>query len=199
MDAFGRLVHELAKLPGIGAKSATRLSYHLLNSDPLDVERLADALVSAKKHTRLCSVCFTYTETEVCPICRSTHRSDNLIAVVERPSDAEAIESTGNFSGKFHVLHGVLSPVEGISPERLRLKELVQRAAALSDDHKDLEFIVALNPSVEGEATTLYIQRILKPFGVKVSKIAYGIPMGGALEYADRMTISRALANRAEC
>lgn len=196
MDALGRLVHELAKLPGIGQKSATRLAYHFLNADREVSERLADALVGAKRDTRFCQSCFTYTQEETCPVCRSQSRADNLIAVVERPSDADAIEATGNFNGKFHVLHGVLSPVEGIGPEELRLKELVQKVAKVSEDHPETEIILALNPSVEGEATALYIQRILKPFSVKLSKIAYGLPMGGAIEYADRMTISRALANR---
>lgn len=198
MDALGRLVHELAKLPGIGQKSATRLAYHFLNSDAEKSERLAEALVSAKRDTRLCRSCFTYTQEELCPICESTSRMPGLIAVVERPSDAEAIEATGNFNGRYHVLHGVLSPVEGVGPEELRLKELVQRVAKLSSESPEVEIILALNPSVEGEATGLYIQRILKPFEVKLSRIAYGLPMGGAIEYADRMTISRAISNRVE-
>lgn len=199
MDALTKLVHELSKLPGIGQKSATRLSYHLLNSEASMVERLSEALLQAKHNTRLCEACFTYTETEVCPICRNSARVETQIAVVERPCDVDAIEATGNFTGRYHVLHGILSPVEGIGPENIRLKELLTRVAKLSEENGDVEVILALNPSVEGEATSLYIHRILKPFKVKISKIAYGLPMGGALEYADRMTISRAIANRVEC
>ncbi len=199
MEALSQLVHELSKLPGIGQKTATRLSYHLLNAETGVVDRLSEALLNAKKNTKLCQSCFTYTETDLCSICRNEGRQRNLFAVVERPSDVDAIEATGNFYGLYHVLHGILSPVEGIGPENIRLKELLTRAVKASESGEGAEVILALNPSVEGEATSLYVQRILKPFRVKVSKIAYGLPMGGALEYADRMTISRALANRAEC
>lgn len=199
MEALGKLIHELAKLPGIGQKSATRLAYHLLNSEASTAERLAEALVQAKHSTKLCAQCFTYTEAELCQICRNPARTESLIAIVERPSDVDAIESTGNYTGRYHVLHGVLSPVEGIGPEDIRLKELVTRIAKLMESAPDAEVILALNPSVESEATSLYINRILKPFQVKISRIAYGLPMGGALEYADRMTISKAIANRVEC
>ena len=200
MEALGKLIHELAKLPGIGHKSATRLAYHLLNSEAGVVDRLSASLVHAKRNTKLCGQCFTYTESELCPICRNSSRASGQIAVVERPSDVDAIEATGNFNGKYHVLHGVLSPVEGIGTEDIRLRELVTRIAKLMDEGRpDVEVILALNPSVEGEATGLYVNRILKPFQVKISKIAYGLPMGGALEYADRMTISKAIANRVEC
>lgn len=201
-DALSTLVHELSKLPGIGEKSATRLAFHLLNADADRVKRLTDALTRAKEKIHLCGRCFTYTEEELCEICVNPLRSPDAICVVERPSDVRAIEASGKFKGTYHVLHGTLSPVEGIGPDQIRLQELLVRVRGWSEQdlaltHKEL--VLALNPSVEGEATALYITRLLKPLGVKISKIAYGLPMGGSIEYADRGTLGRALENRTEC
>lgn len=196
-DALTQLVHELSKLPGIGEKSATRLAYHLLNADEERVQRLALVLTQAKQKIHLCSKCYTYTENELCEICAGHTRNNESICVVERPSDVRAIEASGKFKGTYHVLHGTLSPVDGIGPEQIKLQELVRRIGESSQPIK--EVIMALNPSVEGEATALYITRLLKPFGSKIFKIAYGLPMGGSLEYADRGTIGRAIDNRTEC
>ncbi len=196
-DALTQLVHELSKLPGIGEKSATRLAFHLLNADSDRVKRLTDSLLRAKEKIRLCSSCFTYTEETLCEICANPLRSQDVICVVERPSDTRALESSGKFKGTYHVLHGTLSPVDGIGPDQIRVQELLRRVNNWTDmTHKEL--ILALNPSVEGEATGLYIARLLKPLGVKVYKIAYGLPMGGSIEYADRGTLGRALENRVE-
>ena len=198
MEALTQLIHELSKLPSIGHKTATRLAYHLLDSDLSDIERLSEALLKAKTATLLCQTCFTFTEKEKCPICANDGRDNLIICVVERPCDLDAVEATGNFNGQFHVLHGLLSPVEGVGPEQIKLKELVRRVGT-RDDSSQIEIIIALNPSVEGEATALYISRLVKPFAQKISKIAYGLPMGGALEFADRGTIAKAIANRVEC
>lgn len=202
-DALSTLVHELSKLPGIGEKSATRLAFHLLNADSDRVKRLTDALLRAKEKIRLCNTCFTYTEHEQCEICANPLRSRDSICVVERPSDVRAIEASGKFKGTYHVLHGTLSPVEGIGPEQIRLQELLRRVRAWSEENSasmaSKELVLALNPSVEGEATALYVNRLLKPLGLKISKIAYGLPMGGSIEYADRGTLGRAMENRTEC
>jgi recombination protein RecR len=201
-DALSTLVHELSKLPGIGEKSATRLAFHLLNAEKDRVKRLTDALLRAKEKIRLCVRCFTYTEEELCEICVNPLRSRDSICVVERPSDVRAIEASGKFKGTYHVLHGTLSPVDGIGPDQIRLQELLTRVRAWSNEETDLahkELVLALNPSVEGEATALYVNRLLKPLGLKISKIAYGLPMGGSIEYADRGTLGRAMENRTEC
>ncbi|NUM88161.1 MAG: recombination protein RecR [Bdellovibrionales bacterium] len=198
-DALTRLVHELSKLPGIGEKSATRLAYHLLNSDPERIRSLADALTQAKERVHLCSECFTYTENEKCDLCLDPSRLPHQICVVERPGDARAIEGSGRFKGRYHVLHGTISPVDGLGPDQIRAKELVARVGALNSScSTPPDVIFALNPSVEGEATGLYLCRLLRPLGARVSKIAYGLPLGGSLEYADRGTIGRALENRQE-
>lgn len=201
-DALTQLVHELSKLPGIGEKSATRLAYHLLNADGERVKRLADALVRAKEKVHLCANCFTYTENELCDICANPLRGRDSICVVERPSDVRAIEASGKFKGTYHVLHGTLSPVDGIGPDQIRLQELLRRVRGWFESGGEAstkELILALNPSVEGEATALYVTKLIKPLGVRICKIAYGLPMGGSLEYADRGTIGRALENRTEC
>jgi recombination protein RecR len=201
-DALSTLVHELSKLPGIGEKSATRLAFHLLNADADRVKRLTDALLRAKERIRLCNTCFTYTEEERCEICANPLRSQDSICVVERPSDVRAIEASGKFKGTYHVLHGTLSPVEGIGPEQIRLQELLRRVRGWSETDAPMnakEIVLALNPSVEGEATALYVTRLLKPLGLRISKIAYGLPMGGSIEYADRGTLGRAMENRTEC
>jgi recombination protein RecR len=197
-DALTQLVHELSKLPGIGEKSATRLAFHLLNADSERVKRLTDALLRAKEKIHLCSNCFTYTEEDLCEICSNPLRSQDSICVVERPSDVRALESSGKFKGTYHVLHGTLSPVDGIGPDQIRVQELLRRVNRW-EDTSNKELVMALNPSVEGEATALYISRLLRPMGVKLSKIAYGLPMGGSIEYADRGTLGRALENRTEC
>jgi recombination protein RecR len=199
-DALSQLVHELSKLPGIGEKSATRLAYHLLNSEEEKVQRLAAILVRAKEKIHWCELCFTYTDEDRCEICSSPARTTDSICVVERPSDVRAIEASGKFKGTYHVLHGTLSPVDGIGPDQIRVGELLQRVRSWAlDDSTKKEILLALNPSVEGEATALYITRLLKPLGIRVYKIAYGLPMGGSLEYADRGTIGRAIDNRTEC
>lgn len=201
-DALTQLVHELSKLPGIGEKSATRLAYHLLNADADRVRRLTDALLQAKEKIHLCSNCFTYTEADVCEICANPLRNQDAICVVERPSDVRALEASGKFKGTYHVLHGTLSPVDGIGPDQIRVQELLRRVRAWMDVGADLskkEIVLALNPSVEGEATALYITRLIKPLGIRIYKIAYGLPMGGSIEYADRGTLGRALENRTEC
>lgn len=191
-------MHELSRLPGIGEKSATRLAFHLLNSDLEKVKRLTEALLEAKEKIKLCSTCFTYTEEDVCDICSNPLRSHDQICVVERPSDVRALEASGKFKGTYHVLHGTISPVDGIGPDQIRVQELLRRTNQWKDfSHK--EITLALNPSVEGEATALYISRILKPFGIRMYKIGYGLPMGGSIEYADRGTLGRALENRTEC
>lgn len=197
-DALTQLVHELSKLPGIGEKSATRLAFHLLNADSERVKRLTDALLRAKEKIHLCSNCFTYTEEDLCEICSNPLRSQDSICVVERPSDVRALESSGKFKGTYHVLHGTLSPVDGIGPDQIRVQELLRRVNRW-EVTSNKELVMALNPSVEGEATALYISRLLRPMGVKLSKIAYGLPMGGSIEYADRGTLGRALENRTEC
>jgi recombination protein RecR len=201
-DALTQLVHELSKLPGIGEKSATRLAYHLLNADADRVRRLTDALLQAKEKIHLCSQCFTYTESDLCEICANPLRLQDAICVVERPSDVRALESSGKFKGTYHVLHGTLSPVDGIGPDQIRVQELLRRVRGWMDVGAELgkkEIVLALNPSVEGEATALYITRLMKPLGVRIYKIAYGLPMGGSIEYADRGTLGRALENRTEC
>jgi recombination protein RecR len=197
-DALSTLVHELSRLPGIGEKSATRLAFHLLNADADRVKRLTDALTRAKEKIHLCSRCFTYTEEELCEICANPLRSPDSICVVERPSDVRAIEASGKFKGTYHVLHGTLSPVEGVGPDQIRVQELLNRVRGW-DRLDNKELVLALNPSVEGEATALYVTRLLKPLGLKISKIAYGLPMGGSIEYADRGTLGRALVNSTEC
>jgi recombination protein RecR len=196
-DALTQLVHELSKLPGIGEKSATRLAYHLLNADSDRVKRLTDSLLRAKDKIRLCTRCFTYTEDELCEICANPHRSHDAICVVERPSDVRALEASGKFKGTYHVLHGTLSPVDGIGPDQIRVQELLRRVNAW-DTLDNKELVIALNPSVEGEATGLYLARLLRGQGLKIFKIAYGLPMGGSIEYADRGTLGRALENRVE-
>lgn len=197
-DALTQLVHELAKLPGIGEKSATRLAFHLLNADHERVKRLTDALLRAKERIRLCSQCYTYTEEEICEICANPLRSRDSICVVERPSDVRALEAAGKFKGTYHVLHGSLSPVDGVGPDQIRVQELLRRVNRWQN-MEGKEVILALNPSVEGEATGLYITRLFRPLGLRTFKIAYGLPMGGSIEYADRGTLGRALENRVEC
>jgi recombination protein RecR len=188
------LIERLVKLPGIGEKSATRLALFLLKAPAEEVEALSQALVDLKRKLRTCSVCFNYTEEDPCTICRDPRRNDSQICVVEEPGDLMAIESSGGFTGKYHVLHGVISPLDGIEPEDLRIQELVERVTKGTIR----EVILATNPSVEGESTSLYIAKLLKPTGVKVTRIAYGLPAGGDVQYADKVTLEKAIENRRE-
>jgi recombination protein RecR len=194
-DPVSKLIFELSKLPGIGEKTATRLAYYILKQDESYSRNLADALVSAKQKIILCGSCFTFTDTDPCRICANPERDRALICVVERPSDVFSIEQSGAFRGIYHVLHGVLSPLDGIGPEELKLRELIARVGSGVPVR---EIIIATNPSVEGEATALYISRLIKPLGIRITKLAHGIPVGGMLEYTDRQTIGKALENRME-
>ena len=191
-DPIRRLVQELARLPGIGEKTATRLAFHLVRGDRQQVLDLAQALVDATERVRLCSVCMTMTEADPCALCSDPRRDVETICVIASSSDLIAIDRGGHFRGRYHVLHGVLSPLEGIGPDDIRIAELVRRL-----DGSVREVIVATSPSVDGEATAMYIARVVKPLGVRVSRIATGLPVGGELEYSDQATIARALAGRA--
>lgn len=190
-----KLILEFSKLPGIGEKTAMRLAYHILRTDETEVRALSEALSDAKNKIRFCETCFTFTEFSPCSICNDVKRNQNIICVVEKPSDVLAIEATQKFHGTYHVLHGVLSPLDGIGPEQIRIKELLSRLKKFLES-TNVEIILAINPSVEGEATTIYLTRLLKPLDIHITKIAHGIPVGGVLEYVDRQTISRAIENR---
>ncbi|MBP6633594.1 MAG: recombination protein RecR [Kofleriaceae bacterium] len=198
-DPIHRLIQELARLPGIGDKSATRLAFHLLRGPKQQVRDLASALVEVVDRVRMCSVCMNLTESDPCGTCSDGRREPDVICVVASSSDQIAIERGGHFRGRYHVLHGLLSPLEGIGPDDLRMAELVRRLAPSSPGGPPAvtEVILATSPSVEGEATAMYLARLLKPLGVKVSRIATGLPVGGELEYTDQATIARALAHRA--
>jgi recombination protein RecR len=189
-----RLVDELARLPGVGRKSAQRLAFHLLNVDEADAERLGNAIIDLRKQVRLCDRCFNITADMECSICLDLRRDPTSVCVVERAQDISVLERTQEFTGRYHVLGGAISPIAGIGPEQLRMKELVARIEAESVT----EVIVATNPTVEGDTTALYIARLLKPVGVKVSRLASGLPVGGDLDYADEITLGRALAGRKE-
>lgn len=188
-----KLIEEFAKLPGIGYKTAQRLTLHVLNLPREEVVEFADALVKARGTIKYCSVCGNYTDTDPCSICSNPNRDNSTICVIEQPKDIISIEKVREYNGLYHVLHGVISPMTGKGPDDIKLKELVRRA---NDELK--EIIIATNPNVEGEATAMYISKILKPFGVKVTRIAHGIPVGGDLEYADEVTLAKALEGRTE-
>jgi recombination protein RecR len=192
--ALGRLIDAFGRLPGVGPKTAQRLAYHVLRQDRGDVEQLSNALLAAKDQVRTCSVCFSYSEDEVCDICRDPRRNPTLLCVVEEPKDVWALERSREFSGRYHVLHGTLSPMDGVGPDQLKIQELLRRL----EDHTVQEVILATNPDVEGEATAIYLHKLLKPLGVKVTRLASGLPAGGDLDYADDVTISRALGGRRE-
>ncbi len=189
-----RVIQELSKLPGIGEKTAARLAFHLLRADRSLADGLADALRGLKDSTRLCATCHGLTETDPCPICANNERAADVICVVEEPADLIAIERSRGFRGRYHVLQGALSPLDGVGPEDLQIGGLLQR---LRGDTVR-EVILATNPTVEGEATALYLARLIKPLGVRVTRIAHGIPMGGDVEYADVVTLGRALDGRRE-
>lgn len=190
---IGRLVGELSKLPGVGEKTAARLAFHILRAPLEDATALATAITDLRAKIRLCSVCWDFTELDPCPLCRDARRDASLVCVVAQPQDVLAIERAGGYSGHYHVLHGVLSPLDGVGPDDLRVAELVKRCGG-----EIKEVIIATNPSVEGETTAVYLAKLLRPLGVRCSRIATGVPMGGELEYADRLTLSRAIHGRRE-
>lgn len=189
--SVAKLIEEVEKLPGIGRKSAQRVAFYLLNQSLPEVEHFAEVMVEAKKNLKFCSVCQNMSDRDVCEICANPARDPGVICVVEDPRDVVAMERSMEFRGKYHVLHGVISPSRGIEPDDIRLKELVAR---MTDDVK--EVIVATNPTVEGETTAMYIAKLLMPFGVRVTRLAHGLPVGGDLEYADEITIAKALQGR---
>ena len=186
------LIDELGRLPGIGPKSAQRIAFHLLQAEPVDVRRLADVLVLVKEKVRFCTICFNVSEDEQCRICRDPRRDPSLLCVVEEYKDVVAIERTREFRGRYHVLGGAISPIEGIGPDQLRIRELMQRLG----DGAINEVILATDPNLEGEATATYLTRLLKDFDLRVTRLASGLPVGGDLEYADEVTLGRAFAGR---
>jgi len=189
-----RLIQQLMRLPGIGEKTAGRLAFHILRSDRTYAEQLATAVVAVKEEIRLCGTCFALTESDPCPICRDPERSSEVICVVEEPADLLAVERVHEFRGRYHVLHGTLAPLDGVGPDDLKIQPLLVRLR----DEPVREVIVATNPTAEGEATALYLARLIKPLGVRVTRIAHGLPVGGDLEYADVMTVGRAIEGRRE-
>ena len=193
-DPLARLVEQLQRLPGIGAKSAQRLAFHILKTPREDVERLSDAMREVKDRITYCSVCSNITDVDPCYYCTSDTRDRRLVCVVEQPENVAAIEKTREFKGMYHVLMGALSPLQGVGPDDLKIKPLLERVSAGSVD----EVILATNPNVEGEATAIYLARLLKPLGMKVTRIAMGVPVGSDLEYADEITMLRAMEGRRE-
>lgn len=192
-NQINRLIEEFSKLPGIGAKSAQRLAFHVINRPMDEVRGLADAIIQAKENVRYCKQCYTLTDSELCPICSNPKRDASTIMVVENTRDLAAYEKTGKYEGVYHVLHGAISPMLGIGPNDIKLKELIQR---LQGDVK--EVIIATNSSLEGETTAMYISKLIKPTGIRVSRIASGVPVGGDLEYIDQVTLLRALEGRVD-
>ena len=189
-----QLVEALTKLPGIGRKTAARLAFHILRSSLSEAQALAKAILDVKEKIRLCSMCFNLTDENPCRICQDEHRNSEVLCVVEGPNDLIAIENTGAFNGRYHVLHGTISPLEGVGPEDIKVKELMERLHR----EKVVEVILATNPTVEGGATALYLTDLIRPLGPKVTRIAFGIPIGGEIEYSDGMTLSKALEGRRE-
>lgn len=190
---INKLIQELSELPGIGAKSAQRLAFHILNMPVEQVEGLSEAIINARKNVRYCKECFTLTDDELCPICKDASRNHKMIMVVENTRDLAAYEKTQKYDGVYHVLHGAISPMLGIGPNDIKLKELMQRLQQDVD-----EVIIATNSSLEGETTAMYISKLIKPTGIKVTRIASGVPVGGDLEYIDEVTLLRALEGRTE-
>lgn len=192
-----RLLGELERLPGIGPKSAQRIVYWLLNNEPADTQRLAHSLVEVSETVHFCELCFNYAEDKLCPLCAAAqkgHRKDTQICVVSEPRDIVAIERTNEYNGMYHVLGGALSPLDGIGPGDLHIKELLERLAALNVE----EVVLATNPNVEGETTAVYLARLIKPLGIKTTRLASGLPVGGDLEFADEVTLGRAIESRRE-
>jgi recombination protein RecR len=192
IEPIATLVANLAKLPGIGRKTAQRLAYHILSMPQDEVRQLAEAVWQAKKRTHACAVCGNYTDSDACDICRDATRDTAVICVVRDPRDVAAMERTHEYHGLYHVLGGTISPVDGIGPEQLRVRELMARLTSVG------EVILATNPDIEGEATAAYLARLIKPMGIKVTRIAHGMPVGGDLEYTDEVTIARAMQGRRE-
>lgn len=193
--SIARLVAELGKLPGIGGKSAQRLAFHILAQPESKAEALAQAILDARRTTRICSICCNLTDQDPCDICSSTARERSQICVVENPRDVAAMERIHEYRGLYHVLHGAISPMQNIGPDQIRLRELLAR---LRTQTEVSEVILATNPTVEGEATAMYIARLLKPAGIRTTRLAHGLPMGGDLEYADEVTLARAMEGRRE-
>lgn len=192
VEPVARLIDELARLPGIGPKSASRIAYYVLRASRDQALSLADAILEVKEKVILCSRCFNITDTDPCAICRDSDREQEIICVVEEPLDVLALERTGEYRGLYHVLHGAISPVDGIGPDKLRIRELIDRVA----EQHPREVILATNPNIEGDATAMYVARQLAPSGVSVSRPASGLPVGGDIEYADEVTLGRALSGR---
>jgi recombination protein RecR len=195
-DPVSKLIFELSKLPGIGEKTAARLSHFILRQNEEYAQALAGAILHAKQKTRLCQGCLIFTDINPCRTCSDTSRNHQLLCIVERPTDVFSIENSRTFRGLYHVLHGALSPLDGVGPEELKIKELIGRLGSGTPGIQ--EIILATNPSIEGEATALYLGRLIKPLGIKVTKLAHGLPVGGLLEYTDKQTIGKALENRME-
>jgi recombination protein RecR len=193
-EALSKLIQELNKLPGIGPKSAQRIAYYLLRSNELENQSLAEAILQVQQKTKLCSICLNITETDICPICNSEPRDRTKICVVEQPQDIVALEHTHKFNGMYHVLHGALAPSDGIRPDDLRIKELMDRLR----DGIVTEIVLATNTNLEGEQTAMYLHRLISPLSIKVTRLARGLPFGTELEYADDVTLSRALEGRQE-
>jgi recombination protein RecR len=191
---ISKLIEELSKLPGVGNKTAQRLAFHVLNMPKENAAQLARAIMEAKERIRHCSICYNITDVDPCGICANAKRENSVICVVQDPRDVVAIEKTREFKGKYHVLHGAISPMEGIGPNDIYIKELLQRLQG----EEVKEIILATNPSIEGEATAMYLAKLIKPLGIRVTRIAHGIPIGGDLEYTDEVTLSRALEGRRE-
>lgn len=192
--SFSKLIDVFRKMPGIGNKSAVRMAYHVLSMSDDEVSEMLSVIKTAKEKIVYCSHCQNTTEQDPCEICSNPKRDRSTICVVEQPKDVIALEKTREYYGTYHVLHGFISPMDGIGPEDIRIKELLNRAA----DDEVKEIIMAISPSIEGEATTMYISKLLKPFGIKITRIAYGIPVGGELEYADQVTLAKAIEGRRE-
>jgi recombination protein RecR len=193
-DAVNRLIQEFSKLPGVGPKSAQRITYYLLRASSEQTQALADALVSLKSKTQLCSSCFNIADSEVCPICRNPQRNPAQILIVEQPQDILALEHMGVYKGHYHVLHGAISPTEGVGSADIRTKELMARLSAGGIT----EVIIGTNPTVEGETTAMYLKRLIAPLGLRITRLARGLPFGSELEYADDITLSRAIEGRQE-
>jgi recombination protein RecR len=191
---LARLVGELERLPGIGPKSAQRLAFYILRLSDEDAKSLTDAIIDVKARIGFCTVCYNFTDKEVCDLCRDTRRTDDLLCVVADPRDLMAMERTGEFRGKYHVLGGVFAPMEGIGPDQLKIRELLARL----QNHTPEEIILAMNPTVEGDATAIYLSKLMKPLGIRITRIAHGVPVGGDLDYADQATLIQAYEGRRE-
>jgi recombination protein RecR len=195
-NALIQLIRELSRLPGVGPKSAQRLAFYLFAQTKEEVEAIAQAMLEAKQVLKLCPVCYNITDTDLCAVCSDSTREQEVICVVEEPGDVIAIERSGEYNGLYHVLHGALSPMNGIGPEQLKLGGLLKRVTEKVAADTKLEVILATSTTVEGDATSMYVQRQLEPLGANVTRIAYGLPVGGSLEYADEVTLGRAIAGR---